>query len=266
VLKYLGTIPLHELSTAHLIEYQAQRKAEGVSNRTVNIEIGLIRKALNWAIDMGIIERHKVKKFPMLPESKRLHAYLTEEEVNRLFEVLKVQNPLLAYRMLFNILTGLRPKEIAFLEWSDIDLTNRVLFVRSKPENQIKDREERAIPLCDSALKILEEVKALNPTGKYVFSRNGKPVISVKKQLERACIKAGLNKKVFPYMLRHTFAVMCLKAGINIYDLKTLMGHSDIETTARYLHTCNMWVKEAIKRLDKLPLTFNSDLCIINEG
>jgi len=252
VLKYLGSIPLHELSTAHLIEYQTQRKAQGVSNRTVNMEIGLIRKALNWAIDMGIIEGHKVKKFPMLPESKRLHAYLTEEEVNRLFEVLKRQNPLLAYRMLFNVLTGLRPKEIAFLEWSDIDLANRVLFVRSKPENQIKDREERAIPLCDSALRILEEVKRINPNGRYVFSRNGKPVLNVKKQLERACKKAGLEKKVFPYMLRHTFAVMCLKAGINIYDLKTLMGHSDIETTARYLHTCNMWVKEAVRKLDNL--------------
>jgi len=209
---------------------------------------------------MGIIEGHNVKKFPMLPEGKRLHAYLTEEEVNRLFEVLKAQNPILAYRLLFNVLTGLRPKEIACLEWTDVDFANRILFVRAKPENQIKDREERAIPLCETALKILESIKTLNPNSRYVFSRNGKPVLNVKKQLERARLKAGLDKKVFPYMLRHTFAVLSLKAGINIYDLKTLMGHSDIETTARYLHTCGAYLAESIRRLDRLNfnLTFNS--------
>ncbi|NPA40576.1 MAG: site-specific integrase, partial [Thermodesulfobacteria bacterium] len=131
----------------------------------------------------------------------------------------------------------------------DIDLKNKILYVRSKPENKVKDHEERAIPLCEQAIQVLKEASKFSK-GRFVFSRNGKPTISIRKQLERACRKAGL-KKVFPYMLRHTFAVLCLKSGIDIYDLKEMLGHSDIKTTERYLHTTGIHLKQSIEKLNQ---------------
>ena len=237
-----------EITQEDLLRYQVLRKSQGVSNRTVNKEIACLRAMLNWAIDMGYIKGHSIKKFPMLPETKRLHAFLTEEELQKLLKALK-HNPLLKLRILFNALTGLRPKEIAYLEWQDVDFENKVIYVRSKPENPIKDYQERIIPLCEEALKVLKEAKKLSK-GRYVFSRSDKPVFSIRKQLERACQKAGL-RKIFPYMLRHSFAVFCLKSGVNIYDLKNLMGHSEIETTERYLHTTGLYLKESIGKLGK---------------
>ena len=230
---------LEEITQEDLLKYQVLRKSQGVSNRTVNKEIACLRAILNWAIDMGYIKGHRIKKFPMLPETKRLHAFLTEEELHKLLKALE-HNRLLKLRVFFNVLTGLRPKEIACLEWQDVDFENRVVYVRSKPENPIKDYQERIIPLCEEALKVLKEAKKLSK-GRYVFSKNDKPVFSIRKQLERACEKAGL-RKVFPYMLRHSFAVLCLKSGVNIYDLKNLMGHSEIETTERYLHTTGLYL------------------------
>ncbi|WP_038055594.1 tyrosine-type recombinase/integrase [Thermodesulfobacterium hydrogeniphilum] len=237
---------LEEITQEDLLKYQMLRKSQGVSNRTVNKEIACLRAMLNWAIDMGYIKGHRIKKFPMLPETKRLHAFLTEEELQKLLKALE-HNRLLKLRVLFNVLTGLRPKEIACLEWQDVDFENKVLYVRSKPENPIKDYQERIIPLCEEALKVLKEAKKLSK-GRYVFSRNDKPVFSIRKQLERACEKAGL-RKVFPYMLRHSFAVLCLKSGVNIYDLKNLMGHSEIETTERYLHTTGLYLKQSVEKL-----------------
>lgn len=57
-------------------------------------------------------------------------------------------------------------------------------------------------------------------------------------------------------MLRHTFAVLSLKAGINIYDLKKLIGHASIVTTERYLHTNPEFLAKEIKKLDKLAERF----------
>jgi integrase/recombinase XerD len=52
--------------------------------------------------------------------------------------------------------------------------------------------------------------------------------------------KAGITKRVYPHMLRHTFAVNTLRKGVNIYVLMHLLGHSDIRMTQRYLHLAEM--------------------------
>ena len=213
LIEFFGNIKATKLTQKHILQYQLWRKNQNVSNRTVNKEIACLRALLNWAIDNELIKKHNIKKFPMLPETKKLHNFLTEEEFKTLLNALS-HNPLLKLRVLFSVLTGLRPKEVAYLEWQDIDLKNKILYVRSKPENKVKDHEERAIPLCEQAIQVLKEANKLSK-GRFVFSKNGKPTISIRKQLERACRKVGL-KKVFPYMLRHTFAVLCLKSGMGV--------------------------------------------------
>ncbi|MEM4620066.1 MAG: site-specific integrase [Desulfurococcaceae archaeon] len=250
LLRELGSFSLKKLTTSVLLEYQTKRKAEGVSNRTVNMEIGLIRKALNWALDVGLISGHNIKKFPMLPEHKKVFYFLTPSELKALLHALE-HHPILKARVLLSVLTGLRPKEIAVLEWKDIDFENGLLFVRKKPGSQVKDREERVIPLGEEALRVLRELKVLNPSSNFVFGKNGKPVFEVHPQLRRASKRAKLEKLVSPYMLRHTFAVMSLRAGVDIFSLKELMGHSSLTTTERYLHTDPEHIRVSVERLAK---------------
>ncbi len=250
VLSKLGSKLLDELTYADLLNYQVQRKEEGVSNRTVNMEIGFIRRALNWAKEVGLISNYNIKKFPMLSEEKRVFYFLTRTELSSLLQVLK-HHPILQCRVLLTVLTGLRPKEVANLEWTDIDFENKLLFVRKKPYSFVKDREERVIPLCEEAMKILIALKTINPSSRFIFGKNGKPVYEISPQLRRARKKAKLEKPVYPYMLRHTFAVISLRAGVDIYALKELMGHSCITTTERYLHTDPEHIRVFVERLAK---------------
>ncbi|MEM2045864.1 MAG: site-specific integrase [Candidatus Bathyarchaeia archaeon] len=253
VLSKLGAKSLEDLTYIDLLNYQMQRKEEGISNRTINMEIGLIRKALNWALDVGLILGHNIKKFPMLPEHKKVFYFLTPSELKALLQALN-HHPVLKARVLLTVLTGLRPKEVANLEWKDIDFENGLLFVRKKPGSQVKDREERVIPLGKEIIEILKELKALNPSSNFVFGKNGRPVYEISPQLRRASKRAGLEKKVSPYMLRHTFAVNALRAGIDIYSLKELMGHSSITTTERYLHADPNHLKTSIEKLNSYLL------------
>jgi len=58
------------------------------------------------------------------------------------------------------------------------------------------------------------------------FSNTDKPVLSIKKSLKTAARKAGITRPVSPNMLRHTFATTALMAGVNVMEVKEIMGHS----------------------------------------
>lgn len=240
---------INDISTEDLIEYQGQKKLQGLSNRTVNIHISVIRKIINFAVDKGYIAVSPVKKYPMLKESKKLHAFLTPEEVRALIE--NIPCDLTKKRVLFGVLTGMRPAELAYLSWSDVDFYTKTVKVQGKENWKPKTSEERIIPLCEEALNILQELYEKRKS-RWVFSNTDKPVLSIRKALEKASKRAGLNKKVTPNMIRHTFATTALLAGANIMQVKEVMGHSQIRTTARYLHTLQDHLKEAVEKVSSL--------------
>ena len=70
------------------------------------------------------------------------------------------------------------------------------------------------------------------------------------RMVQQAAKKAGVIKNVHPHMLRHTFAVNALIRGVDIYLLSTLMGHSNIGMTSKYLHIVNAQIEGLGEKLD----------------
>jgi integrase len=242
---------LHEIDNALLLKFQARQKTikyrdHTLANRTVNIHMGLIRKIMKYAEAKGYIEASKLK-YPMLRESKRLHAFFTHEEIQKLIEA--ISYTLARERIRFGRLTGLRPKELAYLAWDDIDFVSKTLKVQSKPEFNfiVKTDEERIIPLNKEAIEILQ---SLPQKGRWVFSQNSKPVLSIRRALKSAAKKAGIIKRVTPGMLRHTFATHLLQQGVDIEIVRQLMGHKSIETTQKYLHSMKQALRDAVEKLN----------------
>jgi site-specific recombinase XerD len=95
--------------------------------------------------------------------------------------------------------------------------------------------------------------------GPYLFPspRPDKPLsrMAVFRLVRRAACRAGLQKRVSPHVLRHTFATHLLEAGTDIRVIQVLLGHRSIRTTARYLMVSEQHIGSVASPLDALSLT-----------
>ena len=237
---------LQDINNNMVLAFQGSQKSSGYANRTVNIHMGLIRKIMNYAKDNKYITTVDLK-YPMLPESKKQHAFLTEEE----FAILKqnISYDLAVKRVIFGKNTGMRPAELTFLEWNDVHFRLKTVKVQAKKEWKPKTSEERTIPLNSTSLRILEELYK-KKKGRWVFSNSERPVKSIRKAMDTAAKKAGLTKRVTPNMLRHTFATHALMLGADLVSVQEILGHSDIGTTQKYLHAIKESLRKTVEIVD----------------
>ena len=89
----------------------------------------------------------------------------------------------------------------------------------------------------------------------WLFSgeKPGRPIScqSIYRACREAAQDAGISKPVHPHSLRHAFATHLLDAGVNLRSIQILLGHSNLETTARYLHVTDTAVRSTTSPLDR---------------
>lgn len=152
----------------------------------------------------------------------------------------------------FLINTGLRVSELCNLRFSDIDFANNKITIQGK------GGKWRIIPVKPyvlhgenyPSLKNYIENHRYNTSKTFVFtSPSGKLTPPVfRKDLKRVARKAGVPW-VHPHSFRHYYATTLLRNGVNVRTVQVLLGHSEIKTTARYLHIVETDVYKAISRV-----------------
>ena len=160
--KFFGGKQLRQITADHIIQYQRQRTKSGISGRTVNIEVGLLRRVLKSVKQWSRL----ADDVQMLPERPKEARVLTPEEKATLIDTAQ-QNPAWQVARCAGILalnTTMRSCELKGLRWNDIDLNEKILSVRRKSTKT--DAGARVIPLNKDALatlyELLERAKNLN--------------------------------------------------------------------------------------------------------
>ena len=190
---------------------------------------------LNQALDNAIY----IHKLPMLNYFKRVkHQRPTEPPIRFLDEQeikLLVKNPYpnekITNPFLFSVFTGLRLSDTKALKFEDIR-NNRLSII------QIKTKKALDILLNPNALKILDRQKQI------VNSNDGKVFEFLDDDYMNRRIKEwvkslGINRKITFHCGRHTFATMGITAGMDIYEVSELLGHTDIKHTLIYAKLVN---------------------------
>jgi integrase/recombinase XerD len=244
--QHFGRSP-DELGSEEIRSYQLHLLEQGASwcrfNQTVCALRFLYRTTLGREEQMPII--------PYGKRPQRLPCVLSPEEVLRLLDA----TPPGRYRTLFQTTyaCGLRLNEVIHLRVTDIDSGRMVLHVR-----QGKGDKERLLPLSLRLLDALRGYWREYRPDPWLFPGRcpDQPVHenSVQRLCQRLLKRVGITKRASFHTLRHSFATHLLEAGVDVVTLQKLLGHSDMSTTAHYLHLTSNRLQQTPSLLDLLAL------------
>ncbi|MCB9639099.1 MAG: site-specific integrase [Myxococcales bacterium] len=229
--RWFWDIRLEEITKVMVTRFASERRAEGLSPRSVNIEIGQLAHLLNVAHELDYLAT-RPPKFRRIAEkgTKKPTRWLSHEEADIGLAAATSKGPVFRALFLFLLHTGARWSETRDLLWEDVDLNAGLVTFRGE---NTKDGEERMIPLLP---EVIEELAGLERFGKYVFMRRYKD--RVIRMTRDGRLHEGYpwtdREKGFncsPHVLRHTFATWQLREGVGMEKVQKLLGHSTINLT-----------------------------------
>jgi integrase/recombinase XerD len=188
-----------------------------------------------------------VDRIPLPRYEKKLPVILSPAEVKVLLETPRN----LSHRAILTTMyaAGPRISEVAKLKVSDIDSSRNVIWIRGG-----KGRKDRQVLLPPRLLELLRVYCRWKKPKEWLFPGGipGQPICSnsIFRACQKAVRKAGIVKPVHPHSLRHAFATHLLEAGVNLRTIQILLGHSKLETTARYLHVTDTAVRSTTSPLE----------------
>lgn len=249
--QHFGKSP-DKLGPDHLRTYQAYLlKVRKLDPGTVENHVSALR-----FLFIRTLDRHEFRQFLPYPKVRlKLPKILSREEVARLIEA---SNGLFE-RTLWMVLygTGMRRAEVASLKIADVDSERMILHVVNG-----KGGKDRDLPLSPILLETLRAHWRWLKSEIYLFPsrthRDSEQPIT-DKIVWRACTearkRAGIRKKVTPSLLRHSWATHLLEAGTDLRTIQLLLGHEDLEVTARYLHLSQQHLHQVANPIEELKLS-----------
>ena len=192
----------------------------------------------NFALKKGFIAVNPSLNIERIRVEQTHREFLTEEELRRMIATMDTTN-VMHRAFIFACLTGLRYSDIIRVRYEDI--VDGVITLRQQKTNEVV-----YIPLTDDVSRLIEPLAHEG----LVFG----PLVAstLMRKIRRWAQKAGITKRISMHTARHTFAVLLLTKGVDIYTVSRLLGHRNVKTTQIYADIVDERRKEAIKKLPKL--------------
>jgi len=238
---------LHEINNADITVFLRLRIKQGVTNSTIKKSFDLIRGAWKYGKRLGY--KYVDLEFPSLKLEKHRLRYLTIDEEKALLKELDPNrieqgkrsthirpshikaDMVEVYDLVIVLMdTGARYSEITKLEWTSINLDDRTIRLW-RP----KVRNESVLYMTDRVYTVLAR-RYSNRASPYLFpNRNGGPRNTATLPIRKAFQRAGIEGCTV-HTFRHTHATRLIQNGLSIYEVKEILGHTEISTTMRYAH------------------------------
>lgn len=236
---------LDSITTKEINDYILKLiRTKGISPSQQNQRINAIKfyyeKVAGLDIQLHFLERSK--------KSRELPKVLSEEEVLAILG--SIQN--LKHKSIIATIysAGLRRSELINLRKQDIFFDRKLIFIRGA-----KGKKDRTSVLADSLSITLKKYLEEFRPNYWLFegvNRNQYSSTSIAKILHRGARNAGIEKKVTPHMLRHSFATHLLEQGVDIRYIQTILGHGSSKTTEIYTHVSKKSLAQIRSPLDTI--------------
>ena len=231
--------------------YLAFLMKQGIKKGTISGKLSAVRSFFAYLKREDSISTNPVANISSPKLEKRLPAFLTQEETEVLLKTPDLSKPQgLRDRALLELLyaSGLRVSELVSLKLGQINLETREIRVIGKGS---KERMVlMGLPAAQALAEYLEKGRPMllkDKTGSAVFiNRLGQqiPARRVQKIMDSCAKKAGFHKRVYPHLLRHTFATHLLDHNADLRVVQELLGHESPSTTQIYTHVSQAQAKK----------------------
>jgi integrase len=229
-----GDIRLDRITTKQLIDFHSDlREVHKLAPATSDHFIKLIRHVFNLAIKWGVVDKNPATKMSLFNADNKVENIMDAAQLQRLMLVLATHPNRPACRIaMFLLSTGCRLNEALCAEWSQMDLAQKVWRI---PAINSKSKRMRPVPLNESAMDILEQIRNDSPQWVFFNPETGthyKSVHNAWDDLRKQCGMPWLRL----HDLRHCHASLLISSGRTLYEVQKLLGHSDPKVTRRYAH------------------------------
>lgn len=205
-----------------------------------------LRACLRQAYEDGIIRINPMRGIVGFSTQEGTRVYLTLDEV-RAMAAADCDYPEIKRAFLFSCLTGLRRSDIVKLTWGEVtelEGRTRLIFRQKKTGGQ------EYLDITPQAAELIGERGKAKPSD-YVFGDIRFPG-ETNDNLRIWALRAGIDKRISFHVGRHTFAVLMLTLGTDIYTVSKLLGHRELKTTQIYAKIVDAKKQEAVDNIPKI--------------
>lgn len=246
-----GVNSLKEVDRHILRDYLSRLTDRGIVKASLARKLSAIRSFYRYLMREGILSQNPLEGTSSPKQDKRLPSFLTIEEVKRLLSAPDLSTPQgLRNRALIELIyaSGLRVSELAKLNLEQLDLDSREIRVWGKGS-----KERVALMGKPAASALASYLKEGRPkllgqkkSSALFINRQGERLIErrVQKIIEECAKGAGIGKRVYPHLLRHSFATHLLDGGADLRVVQELLGHSSLSSTQVYTHVTRSQAKK----------------------
>lgn len=231
----------------YLVNTAKAKNGQSLSSSSISSYFNKFKVCLKEAVKKKIILSNPAMDVANPRVIENIRQFLTLDELKAVVKA-ECRYDVLKRAFLFSCLTGLRWSDINNLKWSEVQSTNegwRITF------HQQKTKGLQYLDISDQARGYLGEQG--NPDERVFIGLKYSSYMNV--ELTKWMMRAGITKDITFHCARHTFAVLQLTLGTEIFTLSKLLGHSELKTTQIYAKIIDEKKREAVNKIPDLSFS-----------
>lgn len=219
-----------------------------ISNKSISRHLSSLRTYYDFLKKENIVTENIFKNLKNPKIEKNIPNFISRDKLNEIFTSFNDSNLDIRNRLVIELLyaTGLRVGELVNIKIKDIDFGAQSIKVLGKGS------KERYVFYNNTTKEVLKKYlvvrkKLQKKVNDYLLLNDkGTPIkeASVRKIIQTTLMKCGIKSKITPHTFRHTFATDLLNQGLDLVNVKELLGHASLNTTSIYTHITNDRIKE----------------------
>jgi len=243
---------LDKVSRSTMRLYLGYLHEQGIARASISRKLSALRSFYRYLTRENLVDTEPLSTLSSPKLEKRLPTFLTHEEMARLIEAPDASTPQgLRDRAILELLyaAGLRVSEIVSLDLNDIDLDSRQIVVWGKGS---KERMVLMGRPAAEALRLYLNLSRIKLEGKaytqaLFLNRFGDRIVVRRIQhiVKKYARQAVLEMRVFPHIMRHTFATHLLDGGADLRVVQDLLGHARLSSTQVYTHVSQSQIRRS---------------------